>query len=328
MPQELLDPTGNEDWARCAGKINRMLAEKFPAAERLDPTGNEDWARSAAKLNLTLFGAVSGPAAGLRRLDLSGNEDWAEAADKLNTTFAAVYAVAPWTPAVLGPKIAVWLDAEDASSLLLSGNLVTTWTSKIAPGQVSVTNSSFKPTLNPTGLNGRPTVVFDGTDDYLTSTSAFPLAEALGQAREVWALADQQAPDADLVQRDVMRYGGLTTNRMIVGRSSAGINRLRASAANGTADVASTNTAGVLSGVHILRAVTDGAQISAQMDGGVVSSSPVATALGGGVFNVGARASTANFWLGSINSLLVTAPLNNDEVASLLTYLKTRGGIA
>ena len=69
--------------------------------------------------------------------------------------------------------LALWLDASDLSTVIKdSSNKVRNWSDKSGNGvSVSQSDSSKQPTFTATGLNNLPTLTFDGSNDYLTSSS-------------------------------------------------------------------------------------------------------------------------------------------------------------
>jgi|688.fasta_scaffold121886_3 hypothetical protein len=76
-----------------------------------------------------------------------------------------------WTPTLSRP--ALWFDAADASTITVSTG-ISEWRDKSGNGRhISQSTSSFRPIYSQTVLNSLPVVVFDGSNDYLTTTS-FP----------------------------------------------------------------------------------------------------------------------------------------------------------
>lgn len=62
-----------------------------------------------------------------------------------------------WTPANLGASLALWLDADDASTITLNGSTVSQWDDKSGNGRhVWQAVSSLQPTYVPNSLNGLP----------------------------------------------------------------------------------------------------------------------------------------------------------------------------
>ena len=84
----------------------------------------------------------------------------------------------PWTPAQM--TTALWLDADDASTITLNGSTVSQWNDKSGNNRhVIQPTAAWQPTYAPSGLNGRPSLAFDGgppsptTSDYLSFPSGF-----------------------------------------------------------------------------------------------------------------------------------------------------------
>ena len=69
--------------------------------------------------------------------------------------------------------LALWLDASDSSTVIKdSSNKVNNWSDKSGNGvSVSQSDSAKQPTFTASGLNNLPTLTFDGSNDYLTSSS-------------------------------------------------------------------------------------------------------------------------------------------------------------
>lgn len=84
-----------------------------------------------------------------------------------------------WRPLNLGTNLALWLDAEDATSITLNGSTISQWNDKSGNGRnASQATAANQPTYSATGMLGKPAVVFDGTDDFM-SVSDFSNAVSL-----------------------------------------------------------------------------------------------------------------------------------------------------
>ena len=71
---------------------------------------------------------------------------------------------APWTPADLGASLALWLDADDASTIALNGTTVSQWDDKSGNGNhVSNGTAATQPEYLAAGWNGKPTLSFTET---------------------------------------------------------------------------------------------------------------------------------------------------------------------
>ena len=80
----------------------------------------------------------------------------------------------PWTPANIAT--ALWLDANDASTITLNGSTVSQWNDKSGNERhAAQATAANQPTYTANGLNGKPVLTFDGLNDFLTAgtTSSF-----------------------------------------------------------------------------------------------------------------------------------------------------------
>lgn len=66
---------------------------------------------------------------------------------------------AAWTPAALGTNLALWLDADDASTITLNGSNVSQWSDKSGNNRnATQATAASQPLYSATGFNGKPTV--------------------------------------------------------------------------------------------------------------------------------------------------------------------------
>jgi hypothetical protein len=73
-----------------------------------------------------------------------------------------------WTPAALGSSLALWLDADDFSTITLNGSTVSQWRDKSGNGRhASQADVANQPTYTANGLNGKPELTFDGLTQFL-----------------------------------------------------------------------------------------------------------------------------------------------------------------
>jgi hypothetical protein len=88
----------------------------------------------------------------------------------------------PWTPADLGASLALWLDAEDASTITLNGSTVSQWNDKSLRGiNLSQATASAQPTYTPNDINGKPVLFFDGVADQMSSVAVTPFFPSAGK---------------------------------------------------------------------------------------------------------------------------------------------------
>lgn len=80
--------------------------------------------------------------------------------DKIYLGATEVYAKL-WTPAKLGADLALWLDADDASTITLNGSTVSQWDDKSGNGRhATQATAANQPTYNLTEFNGKPALVW------------------------------------------------------------------------------------------------------------------------------------------------------------------------
>jgi len=73
-----------------------------------------------------------------------------------------------WTPAQLGADLALWLDADDASTITLNGSNVSQWNDKSGNDQhVVQATASAQPLYDATGFNSKPSLFFDASNDVM-----------------------------------------------------------------------------------------------------------------------------------------------------------------
>ncbi|MFM6249804.1 MAG: hypothetical protein ACKPEQ_11775 [Dolichospermum sp.] len=78
------------------------------------------------------------------------------------------------TPAQISTDL--WLDAADSSTIILNGSTVSQWRDKSGNERhATQATAANQPAYQATGLNGRPTLVFDGTNDSLLSSLSLAL---------------------------------------------------------------------------------------------------------------------------------------------------------
>lgn len=72
----------------------------------------------------------------------------------------------PFSPRLI--DVQFWLDASESSTIILNGSTVSQWNDKSGNGiNLSQANASLQPTYSSSGLNSKPSVVFDGTSKNL-----------------------------------------------------------------------------------------------------------------------------------------------------------------
>jgi len=78
------------------------------------------------------------------------------------------FALALWTPVQLGASLALWLDANDTSTITLNGSMVSQWADKSGNGRnVSQATATSQPAYDTVAFNSKPALVFDGVNDWI-----------------------------------------------------------------------------------------------------------------------------------------------------------------
>lgn len=232
---------------------------------------------------------------------------------------------------ILGTDLLGLFDAEDLSSIVMSGSSVSSWTDKVNNYSVTQATTTAQPQYSATGFNGRPCVTFDGVDDFLSAgTSPYPSG---ANESEIWILGEQL--NAASVTTLTVMFGYGTTNASagrFVGRIGvSGFNRARTTSGDGTTNVLATAANSDLTGrfLHRSQYRTDG--LTNEVNGLV---DPFVTASLGGTLNTRTRigaslattaASFANF---RANKILICKPLPAYKAGLLRRLLATQGGVA
>lgn len=75
-----------------------------------------------------------------------------------------------WNPSMI--STALWLDAADASTVTTVSDAVSQWNDKSGNGRnIFQSTANQRPTFTSSGLNGKPTLDFDGSNDVLLNAS-------------------------------------------------------------------------------------------------------------------------------------------------------------
>ena len=103
-----------------------------------------------------------------------------------------------------------------------------------------------------------------------------------------------------------------------------------ATVGNGTTGVSVIDSDPVFSGIHVVRVQVSATAVTIATDGTATGTGSVVPAIGTTRLRIGAsELGTASlFWQGVINYIAVTQPLSAGDAASMLAFLKARGGVA
>lgn len=185
-----------------------------------------------------------------------------------------------------------WFDAEVYSSLTEVGGPVSAWASigADAAAMTQVT-AAFRPTYSPTGLNGRPAVTGDGTDDTLRNTALTGLWPATSVASVIRGVVSQPTGAGTTGIRYIFGYGnsgGSTVRARLLYRTVvSAVNRFVADVGTGGGNIPSTNATVDFSGVHSVTGNFGSAAVQADVDGNAgpsVAAVPSTISLQGALF--------------------------------------------
>jgi len=153
-----------------------------------------------------------------------------------NGALAAVSG-APWTPAALGSALALWLDADDASTITLNGSTVSQWNDKSGNARhASQATAANQPARTLNGLGGRTVLTFDGVDDRLVTASSTLGITNSASLIVVAQLSSRTPPEQGIVGSDSL------TNRF--GLFITGSNAMRWNPISGTSTIEATSVTG------------------------------------------------------------------------------------
>jgi hypothetical protein len=236
-----------------------------------------------------------------------------------------------WNPSYLGSGVSLWLDASDLNTVILNGPSVSQWDDKsIAGRDVSQNVGSLQPLYVSQGLNGQPTVSFDGINDYLEATSVATTVAGNDTPFSVLAVVNYSV--RGVVQRAVnfgsttdtsifhTVFGLDTTGRQVVQRRSAG-GSLVAQIATGS--IAGEN--------RIIGSVFDGTNVSIYLDGTLTRTGVLDTEIfSPNTFTIGAFKRTFISDYSQMNMselLLVSSTISDTDRQKLEGYLAHKWGL-
>ncbi len=118
-----------------------------------------------------------------------------------------------------------------------------------------------------------------------------------------------------------------STGRRAINRQNISTHRPALFIGTGSGSFVDNATTGSTDGIHAYRALFEANRQRLYLDNVTTPLVDVTRAMNStnNAFSVGANGSS--FWLGDVNSILVTKPLTDDKALKLMTYLKERGGI-
>ena len=150
-----------------------------------------------------------------------------------------------WTPALI--TTALWLDANDASTIIESGSAVSQWSDKSGNGRnVTQATSANRPTVANAVLNGKNVIRFDGINDKLATASALYTTASLG----IYAVTANRNSSGDSAWAG--QYVAGDPGRTLVYQNGVSVRAAAIfTASNGAEFLATPNTSFHLFGYHV-----------------------------------------------------------------------------
>jgi len=232
-------------------------------------------------------------------------------------------AAPPFVPEDLGAKLLAWWDAEEASTLTLSGSQIAGWADKVTSTNLTQGVGGSRPVLNATAFGGRPAAVFDGIDDFVSIASVF--LPSGSNTVEAWVLASPPDGVSDAaVTRIAFAYGDGSTNGDLRMRRQVSSGISRHSPVAGASLLVPTAE---YAGPSLVYAGSFADRLDAKIGAGGTPETVAATP--NRLTNrtlIGSRANSTpgTYWLGGINTIICTSELTSGERTQLENYLAGR----
>ena len=259
-----------------------------------------------------ILGEITHSGGGENTVDLI----WGTNATLVGTQFSDLGALNPsttynyqnFTPS--SPSIALWLDADDNTTLTVdSSNKISKWADKSTnDNNATQSTSSKQPTLTANGLNGKPYVTFDGSNDSLAATGL-----NISQSYSFFIAAKR---DSGSSTKQYL-FDGIGSNRSLLSLNKDG--RVQMCAGDWTNSTFNTPT-----GSFVISAIFDSSSSRLALNGTNQSSlSTGSTNLTNGIRIGGNYDDATDYLKGSIAEFLIL-----DETASSQTQSKIEGYLA
>lgn len=213
-----------------------------------------------------------------------------------------------WSPADLSNLVA-WYDADDPATFTFSsGSVVSQWNDKSGNGYNLAQAVVAQQPSRSGSQNGRPTVIFDGIDDYLRS----PTFAAIPQPYTIVAMFRWSAPAND---RRLCSSGANTMQILLFGGSRYTL------FAGGLSTIGAVQTANA----QCAQIVFNGAASEIFQDGASIGTGNPSNAAVAAPFVMGARADGTLF--GNVEvfeMLVVSSTLSPADASEVLSYSQTK----
>lgn len=232
-----------------------------------------------------------------------------------------------FTPRRLG-GLGAWFDATDASTYTLDTG-VSEWRCKAVSGQkFSQSSGASQPTINATGIGGKPTLSFDASNDWMDLGS-----QTIGGNNLL-----AEAANAYSLYIVVRRSGGGVNTLFAKASATLGNRTLQVFSSNGdfSAILRGTQTVGAAGSLPsdvdgLVRVSWSGTAAAGAFNAVETALSAGAAAVEAENITIGARtaSSPAVFWSGLIGEIVFyNKALSSTEQASLFSYFNAKWGLS
>lgn len=224
-------------------------------------------------------------------------------------------------------------DFERSPQITFDGSNITTFTGPYnTHPQFTQATADNKPLWQPLTFNNRPCATFDGTDSLRNTTAVATLGFPTGGAFEIWALVENTGPQLGSgVTATIFQYPTNAVNtgvQLSISGGSGATMKAFFRVGQGASSVSVVNDVSLLTGRHIIRAVSDGATIRVDVDGiaGTPSACVASGWTGGPRHTIGGNsaATAGSLFTGNMNFLGFYRPLPSFYARGLYEALNRR----
>lgn len=237
------------------------------------------------------------------------------------------------------PTLFFWFDAADSTTITASANAISTWSDKSGGGRNFTQGTvGSRPTYQASSFNGRPSVNFDGTSDFMT------YASNTSYSRFTLFLVLNVQNNTSMQQQNIFSkiyFYALGTNDFPFGGAIAlptvtYISSYVDGGGNYTADASSTSSASPNTN-YIFTSYYDQSNLITSVNGVTGQTTPSSVALSSTVapYAIGRAGAEngggagASYYKGNIAELIYyTSSLTSAQQASIRTYLGNKWGIS
>ena len=211
-----------------------------------------------------------------------------------------------WSPSDLD-GLALWLDADDDSTITESSGAVSEWGNKGSGPDVTQSIAAYKPTTGAASINSLNAITFDGTNDCLSAASSFTSAAQPYLMAVVINVASTEK-NANIID--------FASPRSLIGWGKSGLRMYAGSISDGGTMAA---------GLRLYVAVFNGTSSSLRIDGSQNrTASPGSSSFGGSLTVMCGK--DGGYWGGDVGEIIVAA--DTSQTSSLEDYLMTKWGIS